>query len=368
MASTGKHDKTEKPTAKRKKEAKKKGQVAKSPEIGGWLSLLIATAAMPTVFGAAEQRILKLDTEAFAAMSAPSLPKALAILGAGLGDVLVIVLPIAGIIALVGVASSVAQTGLILSAKGITPQFSKLNPINGLKKLVSPRGAWDLVKSLVKLSVIAALAAKDIAGLWHTLVGAEPVAMGPLIDFAGATLLGFVRTLALVGMLLGLADFAFQRWRMGKDLKMSKYEIKEEHRQQEGDASLKGTIRRKQHSISRLRMMSEVARADMVVTNPPHVAVALRYDRARSSAPRVVAKGADDVAARIRAVAAEHGVPVVEDPPLARAVYTACEIDDEIPASLYMAVARLLAFVYTLSPALRAARSVHRRPVSSLVA
>ncbi len=364
MPTGDRHAKTEKPTAKKKKDAKKKGQVAKSTEIGGWFSLLIATFAMPAVFGAAEHRVLALQSAAVLVMAHPSVPRALAILGLGLEDVMIIALPIAGVMAVLGVASSVAQVGMVISAKGITPQFSKLNPINGIKKLFSARGIWELVKSLLKLIVISALATKDLMGLWHAIVGSEPVAMGPLIDYAGSTLLGFVRTLALVGFLLGLADYAFQRRRMGKDLMMTKHEVKEEHRQQEGDPQTKGAIRRAQRSMSRLRMMAEVGRADMVVTNPTHVAVALRYDRARSSAPRVVAKGVDEVAARIRAVAAEHGVAVVEDPPLARAVYAACEIDDEIPASMYLAVARLLAFVYGLSPDLRRARPVHRLPPS----
>lgn len=368
MPTSDKQSKTEKPTAKRKKDAKKKGQVARSSEIGGWFALLIATFALPAVFGAAEQRILGLTTVVSNVMAAPSLPKAVGVLSMGLGDMLTITLPIAVVMAVLATASSVAQVGFVLSTKGIKPDFSKLNPVTGIKRVISVRGVWELAKSLLKLAVIGVLATKDIIGLWHTLVGAEPVAMGPLIDYAGATFLGFVRTLAIVGLLLGLADFAFQRRQMGKSLMMTKHEVKEEHRQQDGDPGLKGAIRRKQFSMSRLRMMAEVARADLIVTNPTHVAVALRYDRARSSAPRVVAKGSDAVAARIRETATEHGVPIVEDPPLARAVFAACEIDDLIPATLYMAVARLLAFVYTLPPALRHERPVHRRPVSALVA
>ncbi len=367
MAAADRREKTEKPTAKRRKDARKKGQVARSAEIGGWLSLLIATSAMPAVFGAAEHRLLTLQTEVDAVMSAPTVPSALRVLGAGLADAMIIALPIAAVMALLGVAASVAQVGFTLSAKGITPQFSKLNPINGLKKLVSPRGLWELVKSIIKLAVIALFAVRDILSLWHTLVGAQPVAMGPLIDDAGTTILAFVRTLAVIGFLLGLADYVFQRQRMRKDLMMTKHEVKEESRQQEGDPRLKGAIRRRQRAMSRLRMMAEVARADVVITNPTHYAVAIRYERTNSAAPKVVAKGADDVATRIRAMATEHGVPIMEDPPLARAVYGACDVDDEIPAALYMAIARLLAFVYALPPSLRSARPVHRRPVSALV-
>jgi flagellar biosynthetic protein FlhB len=225
-----------------------------------------------------------------------------------------------------------------------------------------------LTKTVIKLAVIALFATRDIIGLMHTLMGAQPVAMGPLIDYAGAELLGFVRTLAVIGFLLGLADFAFQRHKLSADLKMTKQEVKDEMRESQGDPRFKGQIRSRQRAMSRLRMMAEVSRADLVITNPTHYAVALKYDRTRSSAPRVVAKGADEVAARIREEATRHGVPIVEDPPLARAVFGACEIQDEIPEALYMAVARLLAYVYALSPALKSMRPIHRRPASALVA
>jgi flagellar biosynthetic protein FlhB len=368
MAAGDRHSKTEKPTPKRKKDARKKGQVARSPEIGGWFSLLVVTMVLPVAFGAAERRIVALEAQGAIVMARPSIPGALGVLGTGLADALFIILPLAGTIAVIGLIASIAQVGFVFSAKGITPQFSKLNPVHGLKRLLSKRGLWDLGKTVVKLGVIAFVATKDVIGLWHTLLGAQPVAMGPLIDYAGATLLGFVRTLAVVGFLLGVADYAFQRRKLSSDLMMSKQEVKEEMRQREGDPLAKGHIRRRQRAMSRLRMMAEVSRADLIITNPTHYAVALRYDRSRSAAPRVVAKGHDDVAARIREEGAKHGVPVLEDPPLARAIYGACELEDEIPEALYMAVARLLAFVYSLSPALRAARPVHRRPASALVA
>jgi flagellar biosynthesis protein FlhB len=369
VASSGdRHSKTEMPTAKKKKDARKKGQVARSPEIGGWFSLLILTFVMPAAFGYAESKILAVQTMAAQVMAHPTIPGALTVLTKGLEEAILIILPFAGIIAVIGTLASVAQVGFTISAKGITPQFSKLNPINGLKRLFSARGLWELGKTVIKLGVIALFATRDIIGLMHTLMGAQPVAMGPLIDYAGAELLGFVRVLAVIGFLLGLADFAFQRHKLSADLKMTKHEVKEEMRETQGDPRHKGEIRKRQRAMSRLRMMAEVSRADMVITNPTHYAVALRYDRSRSSAPRVVAKGSDEVAARIREEATRHGVPIVEDPPLARAVYGACDLQDEIPEALYMAVARLLAFVYSLSPALKSVRPIHRRGASALVA
>ena len=324
--------------------------------------------ALPAAFGYAESRVLAVQMQAAVVMAHPTVPGALSVLGKGLENAFLIILPLAGTVAVIGLIASVAQVGLVFSAKGITPQFSKLNPLTGLKRTFSVRGLWELGKSTIKLSVIALFGTRDIMNLWHALAGAQPVAIGPLIDYAGAELLGFVRTLAVVGLLLGVADFAFQRRKLSADLKMSKQEIKDEARESEGDPRQKGQIRRRQRAMSRLRMMAEVSRADLIITNPTHYAVALKYDRTRSAAPRVVAKGSDQVAARIREEATRHGVPIVEDPPLARAVYGACELQEEIPEALYMAVARLLAFVYSLSPALKTERPIHRRPASALVA
>jgi flagellar biosynthetic protein FlhB len=368
MPASDRHSKTEKPTPKKKKDARKKGQVAKSPEIGGWLSLLVLTMVMPLAFGYAESRILAVQALTDQVMAHPTVPGALTVLVKGMENAVLIIMPFAGMIAVIGVLCSVAQVGFVFSAKGITPQFSKLNPLTGLKRLFSIRGLWDLAKTVIKLGVIALFATRDIIALMHTLMGSQPVAIQPLIDYAGQELLSFVRILAVIGFLLGVADFAFQRHKLTADLKMTKHEVKEEMRESQGDPLIKGQIRRRQRAMSRLRMMAEVSRADMVITNPTHYAVALRYDRSRSTAPRVVAKGSDEVAARIREAATRHGVPIVEDPPLARAVYGACDIDDEIPEALYMAVARLLAFVYSLSPALKTMRPIHRRPASALVA
>jgi flagellar biosynthesis protein FlhB len=189
-----------------------------------------------------------------------------------------------------------------------------------------------------------------------------------VLAVVGPSILGLVRTTAVIGLVLAVADFGFKKHKLNKTLKMSKHEIKEEARSQEGDPVIKGAIRRKMRTMSRLRMMAAVAGADVVVTNPTHYAVALRYEPGVGLAPRVVAKGAGEVAARIRAEANRCGVPIVEDPPLARAIYGSCEIDAQIPKELFMAVARLLAFVFTLPAVVRASGAVHRRPASALVA
>jgi flagellar biosynthetic protein FlhB len=248
--------------------------------------------------------------------------------------------------------ASVAQVGFVFSAKGITPQFSKLNPIKGIKRLFSVRGLWELAKTVIKLGVIALFATRDIIGLMHTLMGSQPVAMGPLIDYAGAELLGFVRTLAVIGFLLGLADFAFQRHKLSADLKMTKQEVKDEMRESQGDPRFKGHIRSRQRAMSRLRMMAEVSRSDMVITNPTHYAVALQYERGMN-APICVAKGADLIALKIREIAEANNVPIMENPPLARALHATVEIDQEIPQEHYRAVAEIIGYLMRLRGALR---------------
>ncbi len=361
-------DKTEKPTAKRKKEAKRDGRVAKSPDLSGWLVLLAATMLLPTLFHTGETRLTGLFTQMTHIISRPSVPAAQQLLGAGLGDVAVLVLPLLGAMAAIAVFANVAQHGLVLSAKAAAPKWSHLNPLTGLKQLMSPQTLWQLAKQLLKLALLVAVVYPALTGLVHQLIGAQPVDITPMLDLTGGRLIGMIRQVAVGGLLLGVADYAVQRRQLTKSLKMTKHEVKEEHRQSDGDPHVKGAVRRKQRTLSRLRMMAAVANADVVITNPTHFAVALRYDPSIGGAPRVVAKGADALAARIRQEAATHQVPIVEDPPLTRAVYAACDLDDAIPAELYLAVARLLAFVFTLPVVVRRSGITHHRPQSALLA
>jgi flagellar biosynthetic protein FlhB len=301
-------------------------------------------------------------------MTAPRVPGALGVLQNGLGDVVALVLPTAGAFAVVAVLADVAQTGGLFSLSAAAPKFDRVNPVAGIKRLVSTNSLWQLVKQSVKIAVLVLLAYKVLIGLGDKLVGTQPVDMSPVIAYAGSTLLGLVRDVAVVGLLLAFGDYAVQRHRHNKSLKMTKREVKEESRQSEGDPLLKRELRRKQFRLSRSRMMAAVSGADVVITNPTHFAVALRYQAGRGHAPQVVAKGSDEVALRIRAEAAKHGVPIIEDRPLAQAIYAACEIDSFVPREFYVAVARVLAFVFTLPDVVKASGKVHQRPTSALVA
>ncbi|HUO48986.1 MAG TPA: EscU/YscU/HrcU family type III secretion system export apparatus switch protein [Acidimicrobiales bacterium] len=361
-------ERTEKPTPKRKKEARRKGQVAKSPDVSGWLVVLVASMVVPALVHAGETRMVGLWNQAGDVMADPSSAGALAVMGAGFTDMFALVLPTVGIMAVVGVLANVAQVGFAFSTQAAKPQFSRINPVSGFKRLFSSSSAWELLKQLLKLGALVGLAYQAVTHLARQTVMSGAIGLGPVLGVVGPSILGLVRATAAIGLVLAVADWGFKKHKLNKTLKMSKHEIKEEAKQQEGDPVIKRAVRRKMLTMSRMRMMAAIAGADVVVTNPTHYAVALRYEPGASMAPRVVAKGADAVAARIREEAKRCNVPIVEDPPLARAIYGSCELDAQIPRELFVAVARLLAFVFTLPPVVRRSGATHRRPASALVA
>ncbi|MCU4185013.1 EscU/YscU/HrcU family type III secretion system export apparatus switch protein [Acidiferrimicrobium sp. IK] len=361
-------DKTEKPTAKRRKEARKKGQVAKSQELAGWLIVLVATSLLPGMFRSASTRLTGLFGTVSRVMSNPSPGAALKVLQSGLSDVVLILLPMLPIVTGVAILGTVAQTGGQISAHSLKPKWERVNPVAGFKRLVSPQSGWQLAKQVLRLGVLFALAYKLLSHLGTLLVGAQLVALSPVLSYTATSILSMVRDVAAIGLGLAVIDFGIARRRISKAMKMTKQEVKDESYSQEGNPLIKRNVRSKQMQMSRGRMMAAVLTADVVVTNPTHFAVALRYDPASRRAPQVVAKGSDETALRIRQHAQDHDVAVVEDPPLARALYAACEIEDFIPQELFTAVARLLAFVFTLPTTLKSNGGVLRRPTSALVA
>jgi flagellar biosynthetic protein FlhB len=272
-----------------------------------------------------------------------------------------LVLPLALTMMGVGVASSVAQGGMTVATKKLKPDFSHLNPTGGIKRLFGPQSAWEAAKSLLKVGVLALV-------LWHATATVHPLLaagnrlpLGSVLGTVASTALSALRQAAAVGLLIAAADYAVVRRRTMKSMRMSKQDIKDEHKSAEGDPHVKGQIKQRQMQMSRNRMMAEVPKADVVVVNPTHVAVALVYESGKG-APRVVAKGADHVATKIRALAEEHRIPMVVDVPLARTMYANVDIGAEIPPDLYNAVARVLAFVLSLRSRGSVA-GVHRVPV-----
>lgn len=340
-----KHDKTEKPTPKRKREARQQGQVAKSHEVGMWGAVLAGTFLLPAEVRTGASHLRDLWSLVGDAAAHPDQASVTKLLGRGLGAVMVTIAPLAATLVVVAVAVNLAQVGFVANRKALKPSFSRLNPVKGLKNLLSPSGLVNGLRSLVKLGLVAGLAWQMLRGLTVGLVqpGVEPA--GALAATVATASLRFIRTAAAVGLMLGVADYAWQRRRINKTLMMTKQEVREEMKQSDGNPQIKGAIRRRQVKMSRMRMMAEVARADAVIVNPTHVSVAIRYEAAQG-APVVLAKGADEVALAIRHEAARNRVPLVEDVPLARALWQVCEPGDHIPTELYEAVARVLAFLY----------------------
>lgn len=363
MAAGDKYSRTEPPTPKRRREAREEGRVARSPEIGGWLAVLVGSLLLPWLFSTARSRVLDVTGSAVNVMAHPTAGGALAVLGGGLQQFFLYVVAAGGAFMAIGVVASLAQVGRAASLKAARPRLSRLNPKDGFARLFSPKAGWEVAKELLKLGLLAVLGYSSLKGLIMSVGGKAPVSLAPVLGYAGSSMLTMMRTVAIIGLGLGLADYAVQRHRLNTSLKMTKQEVKDERRQQEGDPMVKVRLRRHQYAIARSRIMAAVKTADVVVTNPTHFAVALQYDPRRGGAPRVVAKGVDLLAARIREEAARQGVPVVEDPPLARYLHAVCEVEQQVPVAVYVAVARLIAFVYSLSPAARAI-GVHRRPWS----
>ena len=368
MAYGDKQDKTEKPTPQRVKEGRKKGQIAKSSHLSGWISMLLVSLVLPPLFGSGEKRLLLLVSYCVTAMSHPSLPRDIGLFGLGLEDVIYISLPIIGAITLVSLFVTFMQVRFVVATEAMKPTFSRISPLNGIKRFFSVKSLWSLMEQSLVLIAIGGIAYMIMNQVIHTLVGARPTALGPVLGYLGSQLLLLIRYVSLVGVVLGIVDYTFQRWQTMKSLKMTKQEVKEDMRRYEAAPEMRREMRKRQIKAARSRMMARVATADAVITNPTHLAVAIQYNPRAKGAPRVVAKGAGWLALRIREEASHHGVPVVEDPPLARALYGACELDDEIPVELYVAVARLLAFVLTLPDIQRRSGRVHRRPTSTMVA
>ena len=345
--SSDKSSKTEKATPKKVQDARKKGQVAKSQEVAAWTSTFAMTMLLPWTFERGRDHLLQVVARLPDLITAPEQAAALTLWSDAISGAMLVVAPMAVGLMLVGVAANLAQVGLTPSPEALKPKLTKLNPLPGLKRMVGARSLWTACKELIKLALLGGLAYRSLTGFLPNLLEAGGLSLTSILGGVAATAISFLRTTATLGLLLAAADWAMERRHLAKELRMSLQDIKDENKQADGDPLLKGAIRERQMRMSRNRMMADIATADVVLVNPTHVAVALRYDPS-SGAPRVVAKGRGTIATRIRERAHEHRVPLVKDVPLARAVHRACEVGDEIPPELYAAIARVLAFLFSL--------------------
>jgi flagellar biosynthesis protein FlhB len=342
-------NRTEKPTPKRREDARKKGQIARRPELPAAVGFLAALLMLRML----SQQILQhvtvfmTGTMSHASTYAALTPAAaVQLLMDALSGLAVLSLPIIAAVLVAGVASNVAQGGFLFTPEALKPKGERFNPIANLKRSMGMEGVVQFAKGILVIGVMVAVCYETLKQAMiesPALVGAPApqimMTVGDLLYRLG------LRAGSVV-LVFAVADYGYGWYKHEKSLKMTKQEIKDEYRQQEGDPMVKGQRRRMARAMLQRHIAAEVPKADVVVTNPTHFAVALRYDREKHAAPVVVAKGADDMAKRIREIARANDVPVVENPPLARSLYRTVEVGRAIPAELFRTVAELLAYVY----------------------
>ncbi len=349
MAEESGQERTEDATAKRREDFREKGQVAQSKEVTTaaliCLSLILWIFYAPMLWSSMEELVAR----AFELLGNFEVtPLSVVRMGWELGiQMLLLLAPIFLISLLTGFFSTFLQVGPLFTTKPFVPDLSKFDPIKGMGRLVSKRSAVELVKSLAKVLLIAFVAYLTIRAEFDQALSLMDMELVQTVSFLGRTTYLVMVKVCMILILLGIIDFYFVRWEMEQKMKMSKQEQKEEFKSAEGDPAIKARIRSLQQQLSRRRMMEEVPKADVILTNPTHLSVALRYDRATMDAPQVVAKGSGHMAMRIREVARQHRVPLVENKPIAQALYKV-EIGHPVSEDLYTAVAEVLAYVYSL--------------------
>lgn len=355
----GKPERSEKPTPKKRKDARKKGMIAKSPEIVSWALILLISFVAPMLFRLAAPLIADLFLSVYA-LNKESLTTAgaLSFLERGFRIFLEVVGLAGGAAFLLALVGSVSQVGFALVPKSLLPKASRLSPLGNVKKIFSSGGLVEVGKSLLKIFVVGGVSWTIIHAKVAVLASGQ-LSLSAAIDSTVSGSLEILRVVSLAGLALGFADYSRQRHSLTKRLFMTKQEVKDEAREADGDPMVKGRIRRLQRQLSRQRMMQLVPSADVVVVNPTHYAVAIKYEPTRAMAPVVVAKGSGHVAASLKKIAIDNVVPIVSDPLLARTLHATCKVGAEIPPVLFMAVARLLAFVYKLSAMARYYETTH---------
>jgi len=343
-------EKSEQATPKRQEEARKKGQVPRSREMTTMAMLLMAALCVSLIGGHMIERlgaVLQLGLQVERAKLFDTFA-IIEILGQAAYQGFLVITPFLLVMLVTALIAPVALGGWSFSAEALSFKADKLNPLKGLKRIFAVRGIVELLKALAKFLLIGSVGA---GLLWHFLpelmgLGREAVEHG--LAHAGNILSTSFVVLSASLLLIAAIDVPFQLWEHAKNLKMTRQEIKDEHKNTEGRPEVKSRVRARQREIAQRRMMEEIPKADVIITNPTHYAVALRYDTENMSAPIVVAKGVELMASQIRTVAVANNVPLYEAPPLARALYYSAEINQEIPAGLYLAVAQILAYVFQL--------------------
>jgi flagellar biosynthetic protein FlhB len=351
MAESDSGEKTEEPTAKKLADAKKKGQVARSKDLGTMFVLVGSAVALMIVGSALVESLSNIMKRLFTLSREESLDMnaLFAVLQGTLTD---IISPLMWIFVIIVFAAFVGNTmlgGMSFSAEAMAPKASRLSPIEGFKRMFGVKAIVEFVKSLLKFFVVFIVAYILLAGLFEEILGLSLEATPINFEHATSMLLWMFLALALSIGIIAAIDAPYQVWEHNRQLKMTKQEVKDEFKNTEGSPEIKGRIRRAQYEMSQRRMMQDIPDSDVVITNPTHYAVAIKYDPASGGAPMLVAKGIDEMAIHIRTIAKEHEVEILQSPALARSLYYTAEVNKNIPEELFAAVAQVLAFIYQLN-------------------
>ncbi len=340
-------EKTEEPTSKKIEDARKDGNVPRSQDFSGFVTLFVAVISLFAMFEYSAQKIEDLYRYYLSFMGSEITKNTiLSISLYTMKELLLIILPISVFVGVAGILAAFFQFGFIFTTKPLVPDFKKIDPIKGFSNLISIKKLIESIKVVLKVSAVFVVAFYFLLTFIKELPHVVYYSVFDQIFWLRDKAIILASVMLVLFLVLALGDLLIVRYQYFKDLRMSKQEIKDEFKQMEGDPVIKSRIRKLQMELAQKRMMQEVPNADVVITNPTHYAVAIRYDKTKDRAPVVVAKGIDNMAIRIKEIARKHMVQIVENPPLARELYKLCDVDKIIPEFLYKAVAEVLAFVY----------------------
>lgn len=341
-------EKTEPATAKKRQDARKKGQVAKSMDLPAAFILLFSFLSFLMFGGYMKEKMIKIFRNVYENQLTMDITAAnVQVLFVDLvKQGLIILAPIFILVVVVAFIGNYAQIGFMFIGEPLMMKFNKINPIEGFKRIFSLRTVMDFLKSTLKMLIIGYVVYTTLMGEKAKLLGLGHAPLESTFSFIASLTLKLGIKIGAILIVLAIFDFIYQKYEHEKSLKMSKQDIKDEYKKSEGDPLIKGKIRAKQRQMAMQRMMQEVPKADVIITNPTHFAIALKYDSNNMQAPTVIAKGADYVALKIKEVAKKNGIMTMENKPLARAIFAQVEIGDSIPAELFQAVAEVLAYVY----------------------
>lgn len=341
-------EKTEQATPKKRRDARKEGDVLQSKEIITAISVLGLFSAMRLFMGFVTENILAFSASVFERVGTTEINQdnIMALFVEMITIFVITVGPICAVAMLLGIIPTIAQTKGLFTMKALRPKFSRLNPLSGIKKLFSLQSVVGILKGLIEVTVIGYVIYSEVAARLPKFLALMNAGVMQGMTYALISIFDLVMLICILLVFVAAADFLFQWWQFEKKLKMSKQEVKEEYKQTEGDPQIKSKIKQKQQQMAMSRMMADVPKADVVIRNPTHYAVALRYDQDANRAPQVIAKGKDHLALRIVKIAEENDVYLMEDPPLARLLYSTVDVGREIPVELYNAVAEVLTVVY----------------------